>query len=53
MPKRTDANHVEIMWALRSVGAAVLDLSQVGHGVPDGSSGGRYLGEYAIEKEVT
>ena len=35
MPKRTDANQVEIMRALRGVGAAGLDLSQVGHGVPD------------------
>lgn len=36
---------VEIMWALRRAGAAVLDLSQVGRGVPDLLVwyGGRYV----------
>lgn len=32
---RTDANHTEIVEALRSHGAQVLDLSRVGRGCPD------------------
>lgn len=32
---RTDANHGEIVKALRQVGASVQDLSQVGGGCPD------------------
>jgi hypothetical protein len=32
---RTDANHEEIVKALRAVGASVQSLAPVGHGVPD------------------
>ena len=32
---RTDANHEEIVKALRAVGATVQSLAAVGHGVPD------------------
>jgi Holliday junction resolvase len=32
---RTDANHEEIVKALRAVGASVQSLAAVGHGVPD------------------
>jgi Holliday junction resolvase len=32
---RVDANHAEIVRALRSVGCSVLDLSRVGSGCPD------------------
>lgn len=32
---RTDGNHSQIMRALRAVGCSVLDLSQLGGGVPD------------------
>jgi hypothetical protein len=32
---RRDANHQEIVAALRQAGAAVLDLADVGHGCPD------------------
>ena len=32
---RTDANHEEIVKALRAVGATVQSLACVGHGVPD------------------
>lgn len=35
MPKRTDANQAEIMWALRRCGAHVIDLHIIGGGVPD------------------
>lgn len=35
MPKRTDANQAEIMWALRRCGAHVIDLHVIGGGVPD------------------
>ena len=34
-PRRVDANHVEIVNAIRATGCAVLDLSAVGGGVPD------------------
>ena len=34
-PRRVDANHAEIVSALKSIGCAVLDLSVVGGGVPD------------------
>lgn len=33
--KRVDTNHGEIIKALRSIGARVLDLSAVGSGCPD------------------
>lgn len=33
--RRTDANHVEIVSALRAVGCSVMDLSHVGRGCPD------------------
>ena len=33
--KRTDANHKEIMAAIRGAGATVLDLSRQGMGCPD------------------
>lgn len=33
--RRVDANHGEIIAALRKAGCAVLDLSRVGHGCPD------------------
>jgi len=32
---RTDANHAEIVDALRQIGASVCDLSRVGSGCPD------------------
>ena len=32
---RTDANHAEVMAALRAIGCSVADLSAVGKGVPD------------------
>ena len=32
---RKDANHVEIVRVIRSLGADVIDLSQLGGGVPD------------------
>lgn len=32
---KKDANHVEIVAALRKAGATVVDLGAVGHGVPD------------------
>lgn len=32
---KKDRNHVEIVEALRKVGATVVDLGAVGHGVPD------------------
>ncbi len=32
---RTDANHAAIVQALRQVGCAVADLSQLGSGIPD------------------
>jgi hypothetical protein len=35
MKKRTDKNQVEIMAILRSLGASVFDLHEVGHGFPD------------------
>jgi hypothetical protein len=35
MPNATDANQAEIVKALRSIGAGVVDLHDVGHGVPD------------------
>jgi hypothetical protein len=34
-PRRVDANHLEIVNALRAVGCGVLDLSAVGKGAPD------------------
>lgn len=34
-PKRTDANHAEIVAAYRALGVAVLDLHEVGRGCPD------------------
>ena len=40
---RTDANHEEIVKALRAVGASVQSLAAVGHGVPDLLVG--YLGK--------
>jgi hypothetical protein len=33
---KQDANHREIVDAMRAVGTAIYDLSQMGHGVPDG-----------------
>lgn len=33
--KRTDANHADIIAALRRVGCAVVSLHEVGKGVPD------------------
>lgn len=33
--KRVDANQKEIVKTLRDLGASVVDLSKVGHGVPD------------------
>jgi len=33
--KRTDSNHSEIREGLRQVGHMVVDMSHVGHGVPD------------------
>lgn len=33
--KRTDANHSQIMQAIRGMGATVLDLSRQGQGCPD------------------
>ncbi len=33
--QRKDANHTEIVNALRKAGFSVIDLSTVGHGVPD------------------
>ncbi len=33
--RRTDANHAEIMQALRATGAYVVDCSRVGAGFPD------------------
>ena len=44
--RRTDKNHVEIMWALRSVGASVYSTHRVGQGYPDltvGFRGKNYL----------
>lgn len=35
IPRRVDANHAEIVSALKSVGCDVLDLSAEGRGVPD------------------
>jgi hypothetical protein len=35
MPKRVDANQLEIVAALRQFGASVQILSSVGHGCPD------------------
>jgi hypothetical protein len=35
MPKKVDQNQPEIVAALRQVGAAVLDIHEVGHGAPD------------------
>jgi hypothetical protein len=35
MPKRTDATQQAIVEALRGVGATVVSLHTVGHGVPD------------------
>lgn len=32
---RTDANHAEVVGALRKIGCSVLDLSKHGQGVPD------------------
>ena len=32
---KVDANHAEIVKALRSIGCSVLDLSRVGQGCPD------------------
>ncbi len=46
--KRTDANHQEIVNALRRIGASVVDLSGVGDGCPDllvGFRGKNYLME--------
>ncbi len=46
--KRTDANHRQIVDALRRCGATVLDLSNVGDGCPDllvGFRGRNYLME--------
>lgn len=43
---RRDANHRDIVEGLRDAGCSVLDLSQLGHGVPDilvGSRGTNYL----------
>lgn len=34
-PRRVDANHAEIVAALRAVGCTVIDLTAVGGGVPD------------------
>lgn len=34
-PKRTDANHAEVVAAYRRLGVAVLDLHEVGRGCPD------------------
>ena len=33
--RRTDANHAEIRDSLRACGYQVIDLSAVGHGIPD------------------
>jgi hypothetical protein len=35
MPKRVDRNHRDILSALRAVGVATIDLSQIGRGHPD------------------
>jgi hypothetical protein len=46
MPKRIDANQVEIVKALRKVGCSVQILSAVGRGCPDiivGRAGQNYL----------
>lgn len=46
--KRTDANHRQIVDALRRIGASVVDLSDVGDGCPDllvGFRGKNYLME--------
>jgi hypothetical protein len=34
-PKRTDANHSTIVAALTEIGADVIDMHELGHGVPD------------------
>ena len=48
-----DANHVEIVQALRQVGATVVDLAKVGKGCPDilvGFRGKTYLMEIKTAK---
>lgn len=35
IPRRVDANHAEIVAALKAAGCAVMDLSAEGRGVPD------------------
>lgn len=50
---RTDTNQTEIVKFLRSIGASVLVLSQVGHGCPDilfGIKGQNYLLEIKSAK---
>ena len=34
-PRRVDGNHAEVVEALRSIGASVLDIHDLGHGAPD------------------
>lgn len=48
MPKRVDDNHVEIVKALREIGATVQSLAALGKGAPDilcGHRGHNYLFE--------
>ena len=49
---RRDANHQEIVAALRAAGASVLDLADLGHGAPDllvGYAGREWLVEVKTE----
>ena len=51
--RKTDKNHFEITWALRSVGASVFSLHTMGKGCPDiivGFRGFTYLMEIKTEK---
>lgn len=34
-PRRVDANHAEVVAALRAIGATVLDIHDIGNGAPD------------------
>jgi hypothetical protein len=52
MPKRIDGNQVEIVQALRDIGATVQSLASIGKGCPDllvGYQGKNYLFEIKSE----
>lgn len=55
MPRRaarTDANHTDVVGALRDVGTSVSSLAAVGHGVPDlvvGTCGLTLVGRFNVE----